>query len=80
MKITLIAYGIARDILQEHRKEFTVASPHTVGQVKAAICSQYPQFGELASLRFAVNEDYQDDTYLLKEYDEVVIIPPVSGG
>ena len=41
---------------------------------------KYPEFEKLKSLKFAVNEDYQEDGYRLKENDEVVIIPPVSGG
>jgi molybdopterin converting factor small subunit len=31
-------------------------------------------------LAFAVGEEYQTDSYALTENDEVVIIPPVSGG
>ena len=41
---------------------------------------RYPEFAKLKSLSFAVGENYQDDSYALHENDEVVIIPPVSGG
>ena len=41
---------------------------------------KYPEFAKLQSLKFAVGENYQEDTFTLSENDEVVIIPPVSGG
>ena len=42
--------------------------------------AKYEGFQKLQSINFAINEDYQEDHFLLKEGDEVVIIPPVSGG
>ena len=41
---------------------------------------QFPELASLRSLSFAVGEDYQEDNYVLREGDEVVVIPPVSGG
>ena len=51
-----------------------------MGDLKKALTKQYPEFEKLASLRFAVGEDYQEDDFELSEENEVVIIPPVSGG
>ena len=48
--------------------------------VRKELISQFPDFEKLASLKFAVNTNYVDDSYQLKENDEVVLIPPVSGG
>jgi len=41
---------------------------------------KYPKFRELRSLYVAVNSEYAKDHYVLKEQDEIAIIPPVSGG
>ena len=79
MKIRITAYGIARDILNGSSHEFSL-EVKSVGDLKDRMISDYPAFGELRSLRFAVNEDYCEDDYILSENDEVVIIPPVSGG
>ena len=38
------------------------------------------KLAELNTLSFAVNEEYRADDFVLSEDDEVVIIPPVSGG
>ena len=80
MKINLVAFGIARDILKDSNITFEINKGKTIGDLKNALTKQYPEFEKLASLRFAVDEDYQEDDFELSEEHEVVIIPPVSGG
>ena len=80
MKIKLVAFGIARDILKDSNISFLFTDGKTIGDLKNALIKQYPEFEKLASLRFAVGEDYQEDDFELSEENEVVIIPPVSGG
>ena len=75
-----MAFGIARDILSGSKASFEVSENATVGGLKQEILSKYPDFSKLASLRFAVNEEYREDEFPLTSGDEVVIIPPVSGG
>ena len=52
----------------------------TVGALKEKLCDRFPAFQKLKSLAIAVNTEYRTDDFLLSENDEVVIIPPVSGG
>jgi molybdopterin converting factor small subunit len=81
MRITLHAFGIARDILEGRSVQFdTQSETPTIGDLKHELCAFYPGFSTLAKLSFAVNEAYVDDAYALGEGDEVVLIPPVSGG
>lgn len=80
MKIKLVAFGIARDILKDSNISFLFTDGKTIGDLKNALTKKYPEFEKLASLRFAVGEDYQEDDFELSEENEVVIIPPVSGG
>jgi molybdopterin converting factor small subunit len=51
-----------------------------VGDLKIELIAQFPDFEKLRSLVIAVNEEYQEDGFILSEKDEIVIIPPVSGG
>ena len=51
-----------------------------VGDIRKRLVADYPDFARLASLKLAVNAEYVEDDYALNENDEVVIIPPVSGG
>lgn len=80
MKIKLVAFGIARDILGNSKAEIELAENSTVSKLKEQLLVSHGAFAELNTLSFAVNEEYQSDDFLLTENDEVVIIPPVSGG
>ena len=80
MNIRLIAFGIAKDILNTAKMEVALADPADIKSLKERLTTDYPGFAYLAKLSFAVNEEYRDDDFTLKDQDEVVIIPPVSGG
>ncbi len=79
MKLTLISYGIARDILPAHKHALDI-EVNTIEDLKTSLCKDYPELKNLQSISFAVNEEYRDDAFILSENDEVVIIPPVAGG
>jgi molybdopterin converting factor small subunit len=80
MKINLTAFGIAKDILQAKQLEFELADGDTIYSLKEKLFQRYPDFLNLKSLSFAVGDNYEEDSCLLHDQDEVVIIPPVSGG
>ncbi|HFC00070.1 MAG TPA: MoaD/ThiS family protein [Phaeodactylibacter sp.] len=80
MKINILAFGIAKDIINNSQLEIEMTDGETVGQLKTQLINQFPDFKRLQSLSIAVNEEYQTDDFLLHEKDEIVIIPPVSGG
>lgn len=80
MEIQLLAFGIAKDILGTSRHPLEIEDSASIATVKRKLLEKYPDFERLANLRFAVNEDYKDDDYQIEAGDEVVIIPPVSGG
>ena len=63
--------------------ELTLKLPDggTVGQLLAALLQQYPALRPRAgSVHFAVNRRYVDSGAVLNPGDEVVLVPPVSGG
>ena len=81
MKINIVAFGIAREILKSRTLLVELEpSSATIAQLKQHLINRYPELSTLRSLSFAVGEDYQEDNYMLNEGDEVVVIPPVSGG
>lgn len=79
MKIKLVAYGVARDILHQKHIDFEL-SGSKVSDLKQELFIQYPEFDKLKSIRFAINDSYIDENEVIKEQDEVILIPPVSGG
>ena len=80
MNIKGIAFGIARDIVDGSEFELAVQDGATVADFKQLLCAKYPAFETLKSFAIAVGEEYREDDYLLDGNNEVVIIPPVSGG
>ena len=80
MKLKLITFGIAKDILGAKELELSAENVSSTGDLKNELANRYPDFQKLVHFSLAVNEEYQDDDFQLSEGDEVVIIPPVSGG
>ncbi len=80
MKINLLAFGITRDIVGGSEFQFDLAEGATVSELKARLGEQYPPLARLQSLAIAVNGEYAGEEVALKATDEIVLIPPVSGG
>lgn len=73
------AFGVTREIFGA--REIMVSCPgQTVAELKETLFENYPPLTGLRSIFIAVNNTYADDQHLIKETDEIAIIPPVSGG
>ncbi|HZY78107.1 MAG TPA: MoaD/ThiS family protein [Cyclobacteriaceae bacterium] len=79
MKYKVKSFGIAVDIIGE-RSTTIETDAVTVGELRSWLVKKYPELLELRSLFIAVNQNYADDNSDLRESDEIVLIPPVSGG
>jgi molybdopterin converting factor small subunit len=80
MTLQLHAYGIARDIVGARVIDFETPGALTVAELQRLLLERYPAFGDLSSLRVAVNAEFGESDTPLREGDEIVLIPPVSGG
>ncbi|MES2268706.1 MAG: molybdopterin converting factor subunit 1 [Bacteroidota bacterium] len=80
MKITVLAFGIAKEIFGAPTVTIELAEAATTAELKINLENSYPRLQKLASYMVAVNNEYADDAGILTERDEVAIIPPVSGG
>ena len=80
MKIKVLCFGITRDILGGFEKEIELPEGASVAFLKQRLTNEFPQFQKLNSLRIAVNEEYGNEELVITERDEIVLIPPVSGG
>ena len=68
------AYGQSEVVLE-------VAAGMTVGEVGDRIRHPFPALQSLAEVtRYGVNLGFVDPNTVVQEGDEVVLIPPVSGG
>jgi len=80
MQLTILAFGITRDILGASELSIDLPDGATVDDLKKELAQQYPSFGKLKALAIAVNSEYAGAEQVLQERDEIALIPPVSGG
>ena len=80
MNLRILCFGITRDIIGQFEYATSLENGATVADLKQKLSLQFPDFQALRSLRIALNSEYANDESTLKENDEIVLIPPVSGG
>jgi molybdopterin synthase sulfur carrier subunit len=80
MKIQILAFGIARDIIGSRSLEWSVAEGFQMSDLREKLCDDFPKLKELRDLHLALNCEYTDGSEIIRESDEIAIIPPVSGG
>lgn len=80
IEVTVLAFGIAKEIFNSTVIKITVEEGYSVAQLREKLALQYPELGRLRFYMVAVNSEYATDDMVINEGDEVAIIPPVSGG
>ena len=81
MKIKVIYFAIYSELLAKREESIDMEEGATVKNAFEQ-CTEglSDRKNLLESTLFAVNDEYVDSTVLLKDGDELVFIPPVSGG
>jgi molybdopterin synthase sulfur carrier subunit len=80
MKYTIHLFGITRDIIGKSITEIESDSVLDVQTILQKLKLDYPRLTSIKSLLVAVNSEYAEADLLLRESDEIALIPPVSGG
>lgn len=81
MRITLLAFGMLRELLGNGAAPLDLPAESTVEDVLARCRALAPEKGGLwSSVAVAVNQEYVRAGHRLAEGDEVALLPPVSGG
>jgi molybdopterin converting factor small subunit len=80
MKLKILAFGIAKDIVNGSSVEIELNEPYDSGNLRLQLESKFPRLKDVRSYLIAVNEEYVDGVQKLSSTDEIAIIPPVSGG
>ncbi len=84
--MTILLFGITKDIVgsaslsMPSSSEFGAKKNKTVGELKEYLGRNYPALSKLSSLAVAVNNAYAEDDTIIDNFDEIALIPPVSGG
>lgn len=80
MKCRILAFGVTREIMGKREVDFEFPEGKNIGELKALLFGQHPRLEALKSMFIAVNKEYAADHVLVKDNDEIALIPPVAGG
>jgi molybdopterin synthase sulfur carrier subunit len=84
--MTILLFGVTKDIIGSPSLSIPSASltgkklPKNVGELRTFLGNAFPELEKLSSLAIAVNNSYAEDAMEINSYDEIALIPPVSGG
>jgi molybdopterin converting factor subunit 1 len=81
MQITVKLFALMREKAGTDTIPLEVPAGAAVTQALATLVCQYPMLEPyMANTRFSLHMDFVDPETTLAEGDELVLIPPVSGG
>jgi len=80
MKFDILGFGIVREIFGNDAVATELPDKATVGDLKSALESRYPELRRLASYMIACDNHYAETSTVLSNGNEIAVIPPVSGG
>lgn len=81
MAITLKLFAVYQEALGVEENAIVVPKGTTVGEVCDRLIAEHPELARWKELtRFGVNLQFVEADMPLSEGDELVLIPPVSGG
>lgn len=81
MRISLLAFGIAKEIFNSGKLDFEIPfEVATVDDLRDCLEVSFPEIKKLASYMIAIDDEYASGTDPIPVDSEIAIIPPVSGG
>lgn len=79
--ITLKLFAVYQEALGEPERVLTLPVGTTVGEVRDRLITEHPSLAQWKDVtRFGINLQFVEADTPLKEGDDLVLIPPVSGG
>jgi molybdopterin converting factor subunit 1 len=79
-RVNVLAFGVVKDIFGHSSIEIEFDNALDAGSLKLLLENRYPRLKQLSSFMIAVNNEYASMGDVIKDSDEIAIIPPVSGG
>lgn len=80
MKVKVKYYASLREKANLGMEVLEIDNKISLQNLYVSLAKKYQFPYELYEIKFAVNNEYVDDQFVLKENDELVFIPPVAGG
>lgn len=81
MRVTVKLFAAYQDAVGAPEVTMHVSSGDSVASLRDRLIRQYPELDRWRDVtRFGINLEFVDPSATLQPGDEVVLIPPVSGG
>lgn len=81
IRVRVLFFASLRERAKVGEAEHAMAVGASVGDLWKSLTAAYPAIEPMSpSVSFAVNREYADRAQVLRDGDEVALIPPVSGG
>jgi molybdopterin converting factor subunit 1 len=80
MKIKVLLFGIVKDIVGENTIDLDLGPTISINDFQQIMRNKFAGLKDIENFAIAVNEEYVNRDYKIKNNDVVAIIPPVSGG
>src|SRR3974390_2959839 len=81
MRVKVQYFGVLQDFFGQESEWIGVADGTSLADLYEVLRQETPKFAEFQhSIALAVNYEYSGPEVILKDGDEVALIPPVSGG
>lgn len=81
MQIQVLYFAVFRERLRTNGETLDLPANATVADAISSLASRHPPIAALAGrFRVAVNQEFATEAALLREGDELALIPPVAGG
>jgi molybdopterin converting factor small subunit len=81
MTVRIVAFARIREVVGAGAFEWAAQDGATAGDVFAALTTKFPQLGELArSIRFVRDGAFVGAATIVRDGDELGLLPPYGGG
>ena len=77
MRVTVLFFGVLSEAAETGTKFYNDVK--SLEHLKIRICDDYPQMVHY-SYRVSLNNEITDEDRLLKDGDEIALLPPFAGG
>ena len=81
IRVSVEFFAVARDLAGTDKASFDLPDGAATSLMMQLLADRYPALRQMKNqLRLAVNCTYASSSVVLRDRDEVAVIPPVSGG
>jgi MoaE-MoaD fusion protein len=81
MRVQILFFGVLKDIVGKSGTILDMPEGASIDGLVQRYVSEFPRIGGMiSSMAIAVNQQYAATNTILKDGDEVALLPPVSGG